>query len=210
MRVVGEACDGAEAVALTREMAPDVVVLDLNMPGVTGLEALRQIEQGSPGVQAVVLTVSAAGTDVLAALAAGACGYLLKDTRADRLAEGIRQAAEGHMVLSRDVAQALTAYVRAGAETAVVEAAVAQEAAERRETGEELSALTPREEAVLRLIAGGADNVAIGLELVDQPSHRQAVRDQHLRKARGAQPRAGCGVRRAGGARLIKGPRQSI
>ncbi len=146
-----------------------MVVLDLNMPGVTGLEALRQIEQGSPGVQAVVLTVSAADTDVLAALAAGACGYLLKDTRTDRLAEGIRQAAEGHMVLSSDVAQALTAYVRAGAETAVAEAAVAQEAAQRREADGELPALTPREEEVLRLIAAGVDNVAIGLELSISP-----------------------------------------
>jgi two-component system nitrate/nitrite response regulator NarL len=169
MRVVGEAGDGAEAVALTRKLAPDVVVLDLNMPGVTGLEALRQIERTSPGTQAVVLTVSAADTDVLAALAAGACGYLLKDMHADRLAEGIRQAAEGHMVLSGDVAQALTAYVRAGAETAVAEAAVVQEAAERREAEGEAPALTPREEEVLRLIARGADNVAIGLELSISP-----------------------------------------
>ncbi len=169
MEVVGEACDGAEAVELARELDPDVVVLDLNMPGVTGLEALRQIERSSPQVQAVVLTVSAADTDVLEALAAGACGYLLKDTRADRLADGVRQAAEGHMVLSSDVAQALTAYVRAGAETAVAEAASSQEAAEKRGAEGKPLALTPREEEVLRLIAGGADNVAIGLELSISP-----------------------------------------
>jgi len=170
MRVLGEASDGAEAVELAQELAPDVVVLDLNMPGVTGLEALRQIGRSSPEVQAVVLTVSAADTDVLAALAAGACGYLLKDTRADRLAEGIRQAAEGHMVLSSDVAQALTAYVRAGAETAVADAEVARAAAGRREAeGNHPVPLTPREEEVLRLIAQGADNVAIGLELSISP-----------------------------------------
>jgi two-component system nitrate/nitrite response regulator NarL len=169
MAVVGEASDGAEAVALARELAPDVVVLDLKMPGVSGLEALREIERSSPRVQAVVLTVSAEDADVLEALAAGACGYLLKDTRADRLADGIRQAAEGHMVLSGEVAQALTAYVRAGAETAVAEAAIAQAAAERREADGEPPALTPREEEVLRLIAQGADNVAIGLELSISP-----------------------------------------
>jgi DNA-binding NarL/FixJ family response regulator len=169
MAVVGEASDGAEAVALVQELAPDVVVLDLKMPGSSGLEALRQLERSGPDVQAVVLTVSADDAHVLEALAAGACGYLLKDTRADRLAEGIRQAAEGHMVLSSDVAQALTAYVRAGAETAVAEAATAQEAAARLEAGGEPAALTPREEEVLRLIARGADNVAIGLELSISP-----------------------------------------
>jgi two-component system nitrate/nitrite response regulator NarL len=169
MAIVGEAADGVEAVALTRELAPDVVVLDLNMPGLSGLEALRQIELSSPDVQAVVLTVSAKDADVLEALAAGACGYLLKDTRADRLADGIKQAAEGHMVLSGDVAQALTAYVRAGAETAVAEAAIAEAAAEQREAEGEPLALTPREEDVLRLIVRGADNVAIGLELSISP-----------------------------------------
>jgi DNA-binding NarL/FixJ family response regulator len=169
MAVVGEASDGAEAVALARKLAPDVVVLDLKMPGVSGLEALRQIERSNPDVQAVVLTVSAADTDVLEALAAGACGYLLKDTRADRLADGIRQAAEGHMVLSGDVAQALTAYVRAGVETAVAEAESAAAATSQREAQRELPALTPREEEVLCLIAQGADNVAIGLELSISP-----------------------------------------
>lgn len=169
MEVVGEASDGADAVALARELEPDVVVLDIKMPGFSGIEVLRQIERSDPDVQTVVLTVSAENADVLEALAAGACGYLLKDMRADRLADGIRQAAEGHMVLSSDVAQALTAYVRAGAETAVAEAAIAEAAAERRETEGEPPALTPREEEVLRLIAQGADNVAIGLELSISP-----------------------------------------
>lgn len=166
MAVVGEASDGAQAVALARELDPDVVVLDLKMPGVSGLEALRQIERSCPDVQAVVLTVSAEDADVLEALAAGACGYLLKDTRADRLAGGIREAAEGYMVLSSEVAQSLMARVRADADANAMRAEA--------EAGEEAAvdgrpALTPREEEVLRLIAQGADNIAIGLELSISP-----------------------------------------
>jgi two-component system nitrate/nitrite response regulator NarL len=165
MVVVGEAGDGADAVSLARELQPDVLVLDLNMPGVSGLEALALLANGGGAVQAVVLTVSAEDADVLAALAAGACGYLLKDTRADRLAEGIRQAAEGHMTLSGEVARALVARVRADADANAVRA---QERSSE-PTMEERPALTPREEEVLRLIAEGADNVAIGLELSISP-----------------------------------------
>jgi two-component system, NarL family, nitrate/nitrite response regulator NarL len=164
MSVLGEAADGAQAVALTQELRPDVVVLDLNMPGVSGLEALRQIRRVSPDVQTVVLTVSVDDTDVLAALAAGACGYLLKDTPVDRLASSIRQAAEGHMLLSNEVARGLTAYVRSSTQTE----APATPAAESR-SEEQAPELTPREEAVLRLIAQGADNVAIGVELSISP-----------------------------------------
>lgn len=165
MEVVGEASGGSEAVALAQRLAPDVVVLDLKMPGTSGLDALRSIARTCPDAQTVVLTVSDADADVLAALAAGACGYLLKDTRADRLAGSIRQAAEGHMVLSAEIARALMAHVRAGA---VAARAGAKAEAEVRETEDRL-ALTPREVEVLRLIAEGADNSAIGLELSISP-----------------------------------------
>jgi DNA-binding NarL/FixJ family response regulator len=162
VEVVGEAAGGDEAIALTQRLAPDVVVLDLKMPGVSGLDALRGIAGTSPDVQMVVLTVSDDETDVLDALAAGACGYLLKDTRADRLADSVRQAAEGHMVLSAEIAQALMEHVRAGANAARAEAT------EVRETEDQL-ALTPREIEVLRLLAQGADNITIGLELSISP-----------------------------------------
>jgi DNA-binding NarL/FixJ family response regulator len=162
VEVVGEAAGGDEAIALTQRLAPDVVVLDLKMPGVSGLDALREIARRSPDVQMVVLTVSDDETDVLDALAAGACGYLLKDTRTDRLADSVRQAAEGHMVLSAEIAQALMEHVRAGANAA------RRVAAEARETEDQL-ALTPREIEVLRLLAQGADNITIGLELSISP-----------------------------------------
>ncbi len=162
MDVVGEAADGDEAVALAQRLAPQVVVLDLHMPGSSGLDALRSLARTCPEVQAVMLTVSAADGDVLEALAAGACGYLLKDTRADHLAESIRQAAEGHMVLSREIAHALKAHVRTSTNTEPAEdAQVALPEGEH--------ALTPREVEVLRLISEGADNTAIGLELSISP-----------------------------------------
>jgi DNA-binding NarL/FixJ family response regulator len=163
MEVVGEASDGNEAVALAHSLAPHVVVLDLNMPGASGLEALRALARTCPDVQAVVLTVSNADADVLEARAAGACGYLLKDTRPDALVGSIRQAAEGHMVLSGEVAQALMAHVRAGAGAAVdLEQEAPAQAAEE-------AALSPREAEVLRLIAEGADNTAIGVALSISP-----------------------------------------
>lgn len=163
--VVGEASDGNEAVALTQRLAPDVVMLDLNMPGASGIDALHELARCAPGVQSVILTVSVQDADVVAALAAGACGYLLKDMRADRLLSSVRQAAEGDMVLSAEVARALRSHVRAGAEGALAEADDASGA-----PGEaDRAALTPREEEVLRLIAEGADNATIGHALSISP-----------------------------------------
>lgn len=165
--VVGEAVDGDEAVALALRLAPDVAVLDLHMPGASGLDALRGIARTSPGVQTVVLTVSTADRDVLAALAAGACGYLLKDTRADLLADSIRQAAEGHLVISREVARSLVAHVRANVDDAG-RAASADPAAAPAEIEDRL-ALSPREVEVLRMVSEGADNAAIGSALSISP-----------------------------------------
>lgn len=152
MAVVGEAADGARAVALARELAPDVVVIDLKMPNVSGVDAIRQIAGAGSSTHLVVLTVSADETDAIAALAAGACGYLLKDTRPDELVSSIRLAAGGHAVLSHEVVRALAAHVRADNH------ATAQA------TGEEY-ALTERELEVMRMLVDGADNAAIGRAL---------------------------------------------
>lgn len=152
MDVVGEATGGAHAVAQVRELAPDVVVVDLKMPNVSGIDAIRQIADASPGTHLVVLTVSVDESDAIAALAAGACGYLLKDTRPDELVGSIRLAADGHAVLSREVVRALVAHVQA------------RNHATAQATGEEY-ALTERELEVMRMIVDGADNATIGREL---------------------------------------------
>jgi DNA-binding NarL/FixJ family response regulator len=152
MAVVGEATDGARAVRLACELVPEVVVLDLKMPKASGIDALRQIVTANPDARVVVITVSADEADVLEALAAGACGYLLKDTRVDELVDSIRLAAGGQTVLSRDVVRTLVARVRKD-----------NRAAEQATSGG--PALTARELEVMGLIADGADNAAIGREL---------------------------------------------
>jgi len=149
--VVGEATDGARAVKLVREMAPDATIVDLKMPNTPGIGAIREIVAEDPDARLLALTVSAREADVIEALAAGALGYLLKDTHPDELVRGVRLVAKGHAVLSGDVARALA---RSRRDSQAAEVAADDDVA-----------LTPRELEVLRLIAEGADNVTIGREL---------------------------------------------
>jgi two-component system, NarL family, nitrate/nitrite response regulator NarL len=170
--VVAETSDGHAVIPLARELRPDVAVLDLRMPGISGLEVLSELRRCCPDVQVLILTVSNAGSDVIAALTGGACGYLLKDSRADQLALGVRQAAEGHMVLSPEIAAALVEHVRADGDErdAGASATDAPDASIiRAEAARAVAALTPREMEVLRLIVEGADNAAIGQALSISP-----------------------------------------
>ena len=112
MEVVGEAADGAEAVAQALALRPDVILLDLVMPGSDGLAAIREIRQQDPAAKILVLTSYATDEHVFPALDAGAIGYLLKDTGRHELCEAVRTAARGGAALSPTVAAKVLAHMR--------------------------------------------------------------------------------------------------
>jgi DNA-binding NarL/FixJ family response regulator len=156
VQVVGEAADGAQAVRMVRELAPDVVVMDLNMPGMTGVEATRQVTSLAPLTRVVVLTISDQDEDVMNAILAGACGYLMKDSSIQDLMQGIRAAAVGESLISPHIAAKVLQRMRA---TGTNEADAATIRAE----------LSDREIEVLKLIANGKDNAQIAAELHISP-----------------------------------------
>jgi len=143
IEVVGGAADGAEAIRLAAETKPDVVLMDLSMPNVDGIEATREIVAATPDAQVVVLTSMTDRDRILAALDAGAVGYLLKDSEPQALVEGIRSAARGESPLSPKAARALL--------TARAE----------RDRPE----LSDREREVLHCVAAGLPNKVIALKL---------------------------------------------
>ena len=156
VEVVGEAASGAEAVSLTRELTPDVVVMDLNMPGMGGVEATRHIAGISPLTRVVMLTISDEDSDVMDAILAGACGYLLKDASIQDLVAGIRSAARGESLISPHIAAKVLQRVRAtSAQPEIAETIRAE--------------LSDREIEVLKLIANGKDNALIAAELHISP-----------------------------------------
>ena len=151
---VGEACDGAEAVRLVAETMPDVVLMDLRMPNVDGIEAIRQIKARYPAVQIVILTTYDDDQHIVRGLRAGARGYLLKDAERNVLFETIRAAARGESLLSSEVVDKVVAHLadggrgpRGGAQPAQTET------------------LSPREAQVLGLLAEGAANKEIARQL---------------------------------------------
>src|SRR5918992_1211826 len=154
VQIVAEASEGASALSLVRELAPEVVVMDLNMPGMNGIEATREIARLAPLTRVVVLTISDQDDDVMDAILAGACGYLLKDSSIQDLMQGIRAASVGESLISPHIAAKVLQRLRASgieAETGV---------------GAELS---DRENEVLRLIANGKDNAEIAQDLHISP-----------------------------------------
>ena len=146
--VVGEACDGEEAVELAARLLPDVVLMDLVMPRTDGIEATRRIRAASPSTQVIVLTSFAEDEKVFPAVKAGAAGYLLKDVQPRELGEAIRAVRRGEALLHPAVAAKLMHEVAEGG----------------REEAPGL--LTARELEVLRLLARGLSNKAIAAELV--------------------------------------------
>jgi DNA-binding NarL/FixJ family response regulator len=114
--VVGDAPDGAAAVRLVEEMSPDVVLLDLRMPGVSGLDAVRRLTEDAAATRVIVLSVSTEESDVTDAIAAGASGYVLKDEPVEEVIAGIRAAAAGGARISPGTASALLSRVRGAIE----------------------------------------------------------------------------------------------
>ena len=112
--VVGEASDGEEAIDLARRLVPQLVLLDLSMPGMSGLEALPKIRDAAPECEVVVLTASGTEENLLAAIRGGAAGYLLKSEPPERIVEFLRGVGHGEAALSGEVARRLLEEVRAG------------------------------------------------------------------------------------------------
>jgi DNA-binding NarL/FixJ family response regulator len=144
IEVVGQASSGPEAVALVAALHPDLVLMDLRMPGGDGVAATKVISAEHPSTRVVVLTTYETDQDILRAIEAGASGYLLKDIAPDELARSVRAAAAGETVLATTAATALLGRVQ-GRQAA--------------------PALSAQELKVLRLAADGRTNAAIGSEL---------------------------------------------
>lgn len=148
--VIGEADLAARGITLVQELVPDVVLMDLNMPGMSGIEATQRLSTSVPLTRVLVLTIVADERDVMDALLAGACGYLLKDAPVAQIVEGIRAAARGESQISPRVAGQLIRRVRQPAVLELDHGPVE---------------LTAREFEILELISRGMDNVEIARTL---------------------------------------------
>ena len=146
IQVFGEAMLAADAIEQATEMGPGVVLMDLTMPGMSGIEATQRLAAVAPLARVLVLTVSADDRHVMDALLAGACGYLLKDSTVDQIVQGIRAAERGESSISPSIAARLIRRLREPQEI------------EPPNAGPEL---TPRELEVLDLVARGLDNSEI-------------------------------------------------
>lgn len=175
--VIAEASNGADALLIAEEQDPDLIILDLHMQGMDGLETLTKLRDAGVTSRIVMLTVSDSDEDVLAAISQGADGYLLKDTDPDQLLEQIKLALSGKMVLSEAVTQVLAAAIRRPAVR----------------PASELDSLTGREVEILQGIAKGMSNKVIAREL-DISDGTVKVHVKHLLKKLGLRSRVEAAV----------------
>ncbi len=152
VEVVGTAADGAEAVTLARAVHPDVVLMDLRMPRVDGVEATRRLRTEAPEVKVVVLTTYSDDRSVLEALRAGARGYLTKDAGGEQIRQALRQVLDDHAAIDPAVQRHLIDAIAGGSSPAP--------------PSDFPGGLTPREAEVLSLMAGGLSNAEIASRLV--------------------------------------------
>ncbi len=148
--VVGEAGDGTEALEKARELAPDVIIMDLEMPNMTGLEATASIQQELPDVKILIFTVSDKQADLFSAMRVGAKGYILKNAAAPELLRSVFHIAEGGVIISPDMASKLLGELPLESES---------------EEKLEVEVLTQREAEVLHLVSQGSSNKEIASAL---------------------------------------------
>tara|TARA_R110001592_G_scaffold178141_1_gene418797 strand:+ start:10916 stop:11563 length:648 start_codon:yes stop_codon:yes gene_type:complete len=149
LEVIGEASDGKTALELAIQHEPDLIVLDLNMQGMDGLETLRAMRNADVSSRIIMLTVSDSDEDVVCAITYGADGYLLKDMDPEKILEKLKEAALGKMVISEKLTHVLAGAIRGGSD----------------KKSNVLAKLTSREHEILKLIAKGMSNKLIAREL---------------------------------------------
>src|SRR5258708_6252794 len=154
IEVIGEAANGAEVIELAASLQPDVILMDLKMPGINGIEATRRIHRTSPHIALLVVTIFADDTSVFPAIRAGASGYLLKDADQAELVRAIQTVAAGGVIFSPGIARRVLQYLAEPPPNAPPQA---------------FDELTPREHEILELIARGYRNAEIAEQLVLSP-----------------------------------------
>jgi DNA-binding NarL/FixJ family response regulator len=154
VHVMGEASTAEAGLELVRRHGPDVAIMDLNLPAMSGHDAIRRIAESAPDTQVLVLTISANESDVTEAVLAGACGYLLKDASVADIVTGVRAAAAGESMVSPRMTKTILDQLRQ------------QDRGDGKPPAEALSA---REREILRLVTEGKDNATIAQELFISP-----------------------------------------